>query len=45
MICIARTLGAPLSVPAGNVARSTSSASLPGASLPCTFEMMCMTCE
>ena len=33
MISIARTLGAPLTVPAGNVARSTSTALAPVAEL------------
>ena len=45
MICIARTFGAPVTVPAGKLARSTSSASSPGAMRPSTFETMCMTCE
>ena len=37
--------GAPLSVPAGKVARTTSIASRPSANVPTTFEVMCMTCE
>src|SRR6266513_2943074 len=45
MICIARTLGAPVTVPAGKLALSTSTASRPGAIRPSTFETMCMTCE
>ena len=43
MISIARTLGAPETVPAGNVASSASNASLPGASVPVTLLTMCMT--
>ena len=34
MICMARTLGAPVTVPAGKLARRTSMASSPGASFP-----------
>ena len=45
MICIARTFGAPDTVPAGNVARSRSTASRPGAIWPKTRETMCMTWE
>jgi hypothetical protein len=45
MICIARTLGAPVTVPAGKLALNTSSASTPGAQRPSTLETMCMTCE
>ncbi len=45
MISIARTLGAPLTVPAGNAARSTSRLPSPGFSLPSTFDTMCITCE
>ena len=45
MISMARILGAPLSVPAGNAARMTSLARTPARSLPRTCEMMCMTCE
>ena len=37
MISIARTFGAPLTVPAGNVARRTSTALRPGASSPETW--------
>ena len=43
MICIARTLGAPLTVPAGNVARSRSYGVLPSVSRPVTELTMCMT--
>jgi hypothetical protein len=43
MICIARTFGAPDSVPAGKPAISASSASRSGRSRPTTFETMCMT--
>ena len=42
MISMARTLGAPDSVPAGRVARSTSIGPLPGASSPDTWEVRCM---
>ena len=45
MISMARTFGAPLTVPAGKVARSTAIASRPGLSLPSTLETMCMTWE
>ena len=45
MISIARTLGAPLTVPAGNVARSTSTAVRPGASSPETWDVRCITWE
>ena len=45
MICIARTFGAPETVPAGNVARSRSHASTPGAISPATSETRCVTCE
>ena len=45
MISIARILGAPESVPAGKVARSTSIADIPSRSLPVTLETMCMTWE
>ena len=45
MSSIARILGAPLSVPAGKLARSTSSASSPGRSRPSTLLTMCITCE
>ncbi len=42
MISMARTFGAPDSVPAGRVARSTSIGPLPGASRPDTWEVRCM---
>ena len=45
MISMARTLGAPVSVPAGKAARSTSMLLMPGSSLPATLETRCMTCE
>ena len=45
MISIARTFGAPLTVPAGNAARSTSRLSRPGFSVPSTLDTMCITCE
>ena len=45
MICMARTLGAPVTVPAGKLARSTSIASSPGFSRPSTLDTMCITCE
>ena len=45
MICMARILGAPLSVPAGKLARSTSSADRPGFKRPSTLLTMCITCE
>ena len=43
MICIARTFGAPLTVPTGSVARRASKAVLPAASLPVTLLLMCIT--
>jgi hypothetical protein len=43
MISIARTFGAPTSVPAGNAAANRSKASRPGASSPCTPLTMCIT--
>ena len=43
MICMARTLGDPLTVPAGNVALSTSSGECSPESSPVTLETMCMT--
>ena len=43
MISIARTFGAPDSVPAGKPAISASSASSPSRSLPSTLEEMCIT--
>ena len=42
MISMARTFGAPESVPAGSVARSTSIGPLPSASSPDTCDVMCM---
>jgi hypothetical protein len=45
MISIARTLGAPLTVPAGNEARNTSIADIPSRSCPCTVLTMCSTWE
>ena len=45
MISIARTFGAPLTVPAGNVARNTSTAFFPSTSSPATWLVRCMTCE
>ena len=39
------TFGAPLTVPAGKVARSTSIAFRPGLSCPVTLETICMTWE
>ena len=43
MISIARTLGAPDTVPAGKVARSTSMALRPAANSPDTCDVRCMT--
>jgi len=43
MISMARTLGAPDTVPAGNPAISASTASWSAASLPSTFDTMCIT--
>ena len=43
MISIARTLGAPLSVPAGKVATSASKALWSSRSSPTTVDTMCMT--
>ena len=45
MISIARTFGAPLTVPAGKAARSTSMLVSPSLSVPSTFDTMCITCE
>ena len=45
MICIARTLGAPETVPAGNVARKRSNGETPSCSSPATSETRCVTCE
>ncbi len=43
MISIARGLGAPLTVPAGKVARSTSIAVRSGSTCPSTVDTRCMT--
>jgi hypothetical protein len=43
MISMARILGAPLTVPAGKVARSTSMALMPAFRCPVTLETMCIT--
>jgi hypothetical protein len=43
MISIARTLGAPLTVPAGKPPISASSASLSGRMRPSTLDTMCIT--
>ena len=43
--CIARTFGAPVSVPAGNAARSRSKPSFPSSSRPLTSLTRCITCE
>ena len=43
MISMARTLGAPETVPAGKPATSASIASYFAASLPSTFDTMCIT--
>ena len=43
MISMARTLGAPDTVPAGSVARSTSTGDRSGASFPDTWEVRCIT--
>ena len=45
MICIARTFGAPDTVPAGNVARSRSNDETPARSSPATSETRCVMCE
>ena len=45
MISIARSFGAPLTVPAGNIAFKTSIADRSFFSVPCTFETKCITCE
>ena len=45
MICIARTFGAPDSVPAGSVARSASIAVTPSRSVPETWLTMWSTWE
>ena len=43
MISMARTLGAPDTVPAGMVARRTSMGPLPSVSRPETCDVRCMT--
>ena len=43
MISIARTFGAPLTVPAGSVARSTSIGPSPATSSPETCDVRCIT--
>ena len=43
MISMARTLGAPDTVPAGNVARSTSIGPRPLRSVPVTCDVRCIT--
>ena len=45
MICIARTFGAPVTVPAGKQARSTSNGVTPSRSSPVTSETRWDTCE
>ena len=45
MICIARTFGAPESVPAGRIARSASIGPTSGRSRPATEETMCIRWE
>ncbi len=45
MICIARTFGAPDSVPAGSAERSTSMALTPSRRAPETWLTMWSTCE
>ena len=45
MISMARTFGAPLTVPWGNTAWSTSHGDRLAASAPSTWETRCMTCE
>ena len=45
MISIARTLGAPESVPAGSSERSASTAPTSSRSVPATDDTMCITCE
>ena len=45
IISIARTLGAPLTVPAGWQAANVSTAPRPSCNLPTTFETICMTWE
>ena len=45
MICIARTFGAPETVPAGKQARRRSNGVTPSRSSPVTSETRCVTCE
>ena len=45
MISMQRTLGQPVMVPPGNIARSRSTASRPAASVPVTLLTMWITCE
>ncbi len=45
MISMARTFGAPDTVPWGNTARSTSAGPTPSRSFPETPETMCITWE
>ena len=45
MICIARTFGAPETVPAGKHARSSSNGVTPSYSSPTTSETRWVTCE
>ena len=45
MICIARTFGAPETVPAGKQARSRSNGRTPSRSSPTTSETRCVTWE
>ena len=45
MICIARTFGAPETVPAGKHARSSSNGVTSSRSSPTTSETRCVTCE
>ena len=45
MICIARTFGAPETVPTGKAARNTSQGFKSSISFPVTVDEICMTCE
>jgi hypothetical protein len=45
MICIARTLGAPESVPAGSTERRAAIGWTPSRSVPTTEDTMWITCE
>ena len=45
MISMARTFGAPVTVPAGKHALSVSNASQPSRNVPNTLETICITCE